>query len=250
MTMISWKTISFLSLLIASVITTSLSSASTTIPFTTIDKGQFSGIDNAVTEVYRTATEFENFWTRHRSTSPDNNGSNNIPNVDFSKEMVIAVCMGVKNTGGYDIEITSVDRGDNVNDVNTVAVNFMTSSPSGMATGALTQPFHIIRLDVPTAAAAAATSYHNLEIVFVGSVVPVSQPPPPTTMKFIITVADDANKDAIRSEIEKFTAVTNVEVMSSLPFLFVDFDLSKIGRKEAKELLGKVKGVNTVEADS
>jgi hypothetical protein len=69
-------------------------------------------------------------------------------------------------------------------------------------------------------------------------------------MKFIITVADDADKDAIRSEIEKLAAVTHVEVMSSLPFLFVDFDLNKIGRKEAKELLGKVKGVNTVEADS
>lgn len=247
MTMISWKSISFLSLLIASVVTTSFSSASTSIPFITIDKGQFSGIDNAVTEVYRTATEFENFWTRHRSTSPDNNGSNNTPNVDFSKEMVIAVCMGVKNTGGYDIEITSVDRGDNVNDANTVAVNFMTSSPSGMVTDVLTQPYHIIRLDVPTTT---ATSDNNLEIVFVGSVDPVSQPPPPTTMKFIITVADDADKDAIRSEIDKLAAVTHVEVMSSLPFLFVDFDLNKIGRTEAKELLGKVKGVNTVEADS
>ena len=88
-------------------------------------------------------------------------------------------------------------------------------------------------------------------MVFVGSQVEEQQSPqPPPIVKFIITVAEDADKDAIRSEIEKLTAVSNVEVMSSLPFLFVDFDLNSIGGKEARALLGGVKGVNAIEEDS
>ncbi len=241
----------FLSLLV-SVSTTSFScSASTIIPFTTIDKGQYSGIDRFLNEVYHSATEFENFWMQHRSISSSDDEPNNYDiNIDFSKEIVIAVCMGVKNSGGYHIEITSVDRGDPV-DENTLAVNFLTSAPSSssMVTTALTQPYHIIRIDLSQTVPTNAGTMDDLKIVFVGSQVEEQQSPPPT-VKFIITVAEDADKDAIRSEIEKLTAVSNVEVMSSLPFLFVDFVLNGMGGKEAKELLGGVKGVNAIEEDS
>lgn len=251
----SWK---FTFLFLLALVTTC--SASTIVPFATIDKGEYSGIEFPLNKVYRTATEFANFWTQHRSkllsTSSSNNPADTIPNVDFSKEMVIAVCMGMRNSGGFHIEITSVDRGDiNVDNVdeNTLAVNFVTSAPSSsMATTmALTQPYHIIRLDVPHMNIPNTLSDDDLKIVFVGSHSEEQQPQPPlSTMKFIITVSEDADKDAIRSEIEKLAVVTNVEVMSSLPFLFVDLDMSGIGKIEAMELLQGVKGVNTIEADS
>lgn len=166
----------------------------------------------------------------------------------------------MRNSGGFHIEITSVDRGDiNVDiDENTLAVNFMTSVPSSsMVTMALTQPYHIIRLDVPqinyipNSSSSTGTTDDDLKIVFVGSQVEEQAPQTPlSTMKFIITVSEDADKDVIRSEIEKLAVVTNVEVMSSLPFLFVDLDMSGIGKMEAMELLQGVKGVNTIEADS
>ena len=241
----------FLSLLVSVSTASFYCSASTTIPFITIDKGQYSGIDRFLNEVYHSATEFENFWTQHRSIlSSDDEPNNYDINIDFSKEIVIAVCMGVQNSGGYHIEITSVDWGD---DENTLAVNFLTSAPSSssMVTTALTQPYHIIWIDLSQIVPTNAGTMDDLKMVFVGSQVEEQQSPqPPPIVKFIITVAEDADKDAIRSEIEKLTAVSNVEVMSSLPFLFVDFDLNSIGGKEAKALLGGVKGVNAIEEDS
>ena len=260
------KSISFLSLL-ASVTTTvlfSVAAASINVPFVTIEKGAYSGIDAPLTEVYRTASEFQRFWVRHRSIAIDDPSINNdtpatnIPLVDFSRQIVIAVCMGVQNSGGYDIEIKSLDRGEDVEDENTLAVNFMMSAPpsSGMVTTALTQPYHIVRVDIPlpspppTSTTSTTTSDTDLEIVFVGSHVEQPQTPPPSTKKLIITIAEDADKDAISAEIELLPEVTNVEVMTSLPFMFVDFDMNVIGKKEAKELLGRVKGVNTIEEDS
>jgi hypothetical protein len=256
------KSISFLSLL-ASVTTTvlfSVAAASINVPFVTIEKGAYSGIDAPLTEVYRTASNFQTFWVRHRSIAIDdpsiNNDSpaTNIPLVDFSRQIVIAVCMGVQNSGGYDIEIKSLDRGEDVEDENTLAVNFMMSAPStsDMVTTALTQPYHIVRVDIPLPSPPppTTTSDTDLEIVFVGSHVEQPQTPPPSTKKLIITIAEDADKDAISAEIELLPEVTNVEVMTSLPFMFVDFDMNVIGKKEAKELLGRVKGVNTIEEDS
>lgn len=258
------KSISFLSFLgtVTTTVLFSVAAASINVPFVTIEKGAYSGIDAPLTEVYRTASEFQKFWVRHRSIAVDDPSitndtpATNIPLVDFSRQIVIAVCMGVQNSGGYDIEIKSLDRGDDVEDENTLAVNFMMSAPStsGMVTTALTQPYHIVRFDIPLPSPSTTTrittSDTDLEIVFVGSHAEQPQSPPTSIMKLIITVAEDADKDAIRSEIETLPEVTNVEVMSSLPFMFVDFDMNVIGKKEAKELLGRVKGVNTIEEDS
>ena len=68
-------------------------------------------------------------------------------------------------------------------------------------------------------------------------------------MKFILTVAKGADKDEVRSKIEVFPAVTNVQDLSSLSIMFVDFDPDKVGVNEARKMLEGVDGVNSVEQD-
>ena len=105
-------------------------------PFETISKGHNSAIEEELTEVYRTRHDFERFWNRHGSNSYP---PPHAPDVDFDSKMVVAVFVGMKNSGGYDVKITSVDH-----DVGTdeLVVNFMTSEPppGAIVTMALTQP--------------------------------------------------------------------------------------------------------------
>ena len=145
--------------------------AATSMPFETIEKGHSSGIDDALNGVYRTRQEFEAFWTRHRSnTSP----STDAPEVDFTKQMVLAVFWGTQRSGGYALEITSVDPSSE----DELVVNFLTQSPDpgDMVTMALTQPHHIISL---------ASSNKNVK--FIGS----AKPPSTTVPKMILNVKSD-----------------------------------------------------------
>ena len=71
------------------------------------------------------------------------------PSVDFSHDMVVALFMGERPTGGYAIEITRIERTDHG-----LSVHYRTSrpDPSAIQTQALTQPFHLVtvpRVDDP-----------------------------------------------------------------------------------------------------
>ena len=63
------------------------------------------------------------------------------PEVDFEIEMIIALCMGKKTTGGYSIGIDSMDEGSD-----TLLIRVRETEPEGMAAAVISQPFCLIKL--------------------------------------------------------------------------------------------------------
>ena len=110
------------------------------VPFQTVAKGYQSGISEPLEIVARNQADWTALWKKHASTESNPPPA---PAIDFGKEMVVAVFLGERPTGGHDIEITSVERsGDNL------VVSFVERSPQpgGVVTQAFTQPFHIVRV--------------------------------------------------------------------------------------------------------
>ena len=70
---------------------------------------------------------------------------NSISNdIDFSKEMVVAVFMGEKPTGGYSIDIKDVlKKKDNIE----FLIKVEEPGPDDMAAQVITSPYHIIKLE-------------------------------------------------------------------------------------------------------
>lgn len=65
------------------------------------------------------------------------------PAVDFEQDMVLAVFMGERRTGGYQIRVEEVQReGEGIR----VGVRMRAPGPNCMTTQALTQPYQIVRL--------------------------------------------------------------------------------------------------------
>jgi hypothetical protein len=101
-------------------------------------KGTFSGIKEARQEVIRDAAAWGQFWKQH---SPSAGSVEKIPAVDFAKEMVIAVTMGIKRTGGYTIEIVRVEpAGKSLK----IFVKQTSPPPGSLSIQALTAPFHFV----------------------------------------------------------------------------------------------------------
>ncbi|MCE5279776.1 MAG: protease complex subunit PrcB family protein [Planctomycetaceae bacterium] len=62
------------------------------------------------------------------------------PKVDFDSQMVIAVFMGRRSTGGFSIQITGIE----LNDKMVVAVKQSSPPPGAITTQALTSPYHVV----------------------------------------------------------------------------------------------------------
>ena len=63
-----------------------------------------------------------------------------VPKIDFDKNMVIAVFMGRKNTGGYAVEIAKIEEKEKL----VVTVKETSPRPDAMVTMALTAPYHVV----------------------------------------------------------------------------------------------------------
>lgn len=100
----------------------------------TVDKGDFSNIDEAKQVVVRTDAEWRVLWRRHGGERP-------IPSVDFAKETVVGVFMGSRPTAGYDIAITKTLEKDG-----TLWVFYRERTPArGLVLAqVLTFPFHLV----------------------------------------------------------------------------------------------------------
>ena len=109
-----------------------------TFPIRNIAKGAFSGIADAKQEVIKDRAGWEKLWSQH---SVNKRGENRVPEIDFTKEIVIFVAMGRQRTGGYSIELANVEVVDQK-----LKISFKRKSPppGAMATMALTAPFHIV----------------------------------------------------------------------------------------------------------
>jgi hypothetical protein len=110
------------------------------IPFETIDRGVDSGYQHWATLVIRTEEAWREVWERHRvavTPMPPR------PQVDFEQEMVIAVFLGERPTGGFALGIKTVER--RAHGLH-VLIEEMVPAPHAMVTQAFTSPYHFIRL--------------------------------------------------------------------------------------------------------
>lgn len=203
---------------------------SAAIPFETVEKGTSSGYEDELRAVYRTPDEFAALWHTHASKvlpTPD------VPSVDFESEMVAAVFLGQKITGGYGVEVTSVDR----NDAGAVTVNYETSSPppGAMTITALTEPFHMIRLEKSAG-----------EVVFEGTVKPPDAPPAAPT-SFMVGIEKGVSKEDVKSLIDAHPSRGTIKELGS--FLTVGFESGEISKEDFVKFLENLEGVKYVEED-
>ncbi|MDY6936376.1 MAG: protease complex subunit PrcB family protein [Cyanobacteriota bacterium] len=117
----------------------------TSIPFSTLDRGSYAGIDEPFAQTIGDAASWEIFWNQLQGNLVP---IPSVPDVDFTEKEILAVGMGQRNSGGYYIEVESVAI-----EAGTVEVSFReTTNSCGIATMALTQPYHLVvidRLDFP-----------------------------------------------------------------------------------------------------
>lgn len=112
-------------------------------PFQTLANEAYSGVETAEKVVINDDKEWDKLWDK---TYKIQDPTPTLPQVNFEKETVVGVYMGMRNSGGYGIEISKlIDAGKEYQ----VVVREITPAKGGMATMALTQPFHLIKFDNP-----------------------------------------------------------------------------------------------------
>jgi hypothetical protein len=100
----------------------------------TINSDMMSGVGRAEQLVARNDAEWRALWQRHAPARTP-------PPVDFSKNMVLAVFLGSRPSGGYQVQITGVrSEGD------TLVVEWSESrpGPGQVAAQVMTSPAHIV----------------------------------------------------------------------------------------------------------
>jgi hypothetical protein len=113
----------------------------TTLEFDTIEKGFLSGITEKKNLIIRTEDEWAKLWNKHTSTRIPHPEA---PVINFTENMILAVFMGQKPSGGFAVEITRVERCENEL---VVFFNEVEPPPDAVVTTVLTQPYHIIRIE-------------------------------------------------------------------------------------------------------
>lgn len=110
------------------------------IPIRTLAKGAFSQIQTRSELVIKDEARWKEVWEKHSGAG---GSAKTMPDVDFSKEMVLVVAMGRQTTGGYGVEVV---KAESSGDALKVYVVRKTPRPGGMSLQALTAPFHIVAL--------------------------------------------------------------------------------------------------------
>lgn len=104
--------------------------------FQILYQSEYGGIGVEKTEIF---TEEESFAKMWEETINVYSQSSEIPQVDFSKKMVVAQHFQSQNSGGTEYEIQSVKQsGDKLE------VLYKATPPEGMATMAITNPLMIV----------------------------------------------------------------------------------------------------------
>jgi len=114
-----------------------LGGADRPLPMRELARGAFSAISDRKEGVLKSEKEWAEFWKQHAATSTGLKQ----PTVDLSKEMVVAVMMGRRNTGGYSVRIEQVEES-----TETIKVSYSEREPKpgGMTLQALSAPFHMV----------------------------------------------------------------------------------------------------------
>ncbi len=108
---------------------------------TSLAGGSFCGIEHAGEIIITSGEDWVNLWEKvHLGIYPQKQ----LPEVDFSRETVLAVFMGTRSTGGYSIEIT---RACKKNDGIKAFAETSSPSPGDLVTTVITRPFHIVKIN-------------------------------------------------------------------------------------------------------
>ncbi|HIP47852.1 MAG TPA: protease complex subunit PrcB family protein [Lutibacter sp.] len=109
------------------------------ISFTEIAKGGHSNVENAKLVVINDLSNYNEIFSTINETREPNL---EIPAIDFDNEMGIGLFMGLKNSGGYSIQIDSI-----VSKPKELVIFVKESKPKGRrATSVMTQPFYIAKI--------------------------------------------------------------------------------------------------------
>lgn len=107
-------------------------------------RGYYSGVTKSGEKVIDNLDAWQKVWkVVHKTVTP----KPQLPPVDFEKQVVLAVFMGEKSTGGYEIKITSIKETDQA-----LVVSVRATSPpaDSFTTQALTQPYDLRVIKKPT----------------------------------------------------------------------------------------------------
>lgn len=121
---------------------TTLETSTVANSFVTIEQSQFASykFSEKTNEIINDSQSFETLWEDiHANTTP----LPELPEIDFTEYTVIASMMGVQNSGGYSIEISEIAASDDI-----IGVKIEEREPGSdcVTTGALTSPFHIVKV--------------------------------------------------------------------------------------------------------
>ena len=105
-------------------------------PLRTVGKGPMSAIDQARQVTVRSAAEWGALWKENGASAP-------LPAVDFSREMVVGVFVGMRPTAGYGVEIVRA-----IGNSSTLVVEYVETAPSRDTITAqiLTAPYHLVAI--------------------------------------------------------------------------------------------------------
>ena len=106
----------------------------TPVPMRSLERSSQSFVDTAKQFVARTPAEWEAIWKQHAPARP-------APEVDFSKDMVVGVFLGSRNSAGYSVEIVGVEK-----EAAGVVVRYRETRPGRGAITAqiITSPYHFV----------------------------------------------------------------------------------------------------------
>lgn len=112
-----------------------------------IDRGQYGNIVEGTRSVLRTQEAFASFWERlhaDRETTPPR------PEVDFDSQVVVAIVLGERSTGGYGTEIDEVLASE---EGETIQVQYTEVGPGEgcVVTQVLTSPYVLVAVEAQRA---------------------------------------------------------------------------------------------------
>jgi protease stability complex PrcB-like protein len=111
----------------------------TPVSFLNVVKGYRSGVREALQVVVRSQAEWSALWHKH-----SNELYSTPPTVLFDQEIVVAVFLGEKTTGGYDVTIVRAEQ-----NADELVIHYQEKSPApgSMVVQVFQQPFHIVRIN-------------------------------------------------------------------------------------------------------
>ena len=114
--------------------------------FHTIARGSNSGFQTASQMVINNPEEWADVWQQQVS---DIIPPPPVPKVDFTDTQVVAVFMGEKRTGGYSVEILTVETKSFLEDDQTslvITFAYRQPQPGDIVQEVITHPYHIITI--------------------------------------------------------------------------------------------------------